>query len=87
MILRSGIDTEIKESDKRLLQGLKDWNVECLEILEKRCREEAAEKEYKKEEQWRRIATYREEREKKLKRVRQAKAVMEENPDAQRKGR
>jgi hypothetical protein len=30
------IDTEIKESDKRLLQGLKKWDAERLEILEKR---------------------------------------------------
>ena len=30
---------------------------------------------------------YRAEREKKLERVRRAKAVMEENPDAQRKGK
>ena len=30
---------------------------------------------------------YRAEREKKLKRVRRAKAAMEENPDAQRKGK
>jgi hypothetical protein len=30
------IDTEIKESDKRLLQGLKEWDAERLEILEKR---------------------------------------------------
>jgi len=35
------IDTEIKESDKRLLQGLKEWDAERAEILEKRRREEA----------------------------------------------
>jgi vacuolar-type H+-ATPase subunit I/STV1 len=76
------IDTEIKEADMRLLQGLKEWDAERLEILEKRRREEAAEKEHKEEEERRRVATYREERKKKLERVCQAKAAMEENPDA-----
>jgi hypothetical protein len=57
----------------RLLQGLKEWDAECLEILEKRRREEAAEKEHKKEEGRRRVAAYREDREKKLERVRRAK--------------
>jgi hypothetical protein len=41
------IDTEIKESNKRLLQGLKEWDAERLEILEKRRKEEATEKEHK----------------------------------------
>jgi hypothetical protein len=81
------INTEIKEDDRRLLQGLKEWDVERLEILEKRRREEEAKKEHKEEEERRRIATYREEREKKLERVRRVKAAMEENPDAQRKGK
>jgi hypothetical protein len=64
------INTEIKESDKRLLQGLKEWDAEHLKILEKRRREKAAEKEHKEEEERRRVAAYREEREKKLERVR-----------------
>jgi hypothetical protein len=81
------IDTEIKEADMRILQGLKEWDAECLEILEKRRRKEAAEKEHKKEEEMRRVAAYREEREKKFERVRRAKAAMEENPDAQKKGK
>ena len=76
------IDTKIKESDKRLLQGLKEWDAERLEILEKRRREEAAKKEHKEEEERRRVAAYREEREKKLERAHRAKAAMEENPDA-----
>ena len=76
------IDTEIKESDKRLLQGLKEWDAERLEILEKRRREEAAKKEHKEEEERRRVAAYREEREKKFERVRRAKAAMKENSDA-----
>jgi hypothetical protein len=79
------IDTEIKESDKQLLRGMKEWDAERAEILEKRRREEALQKEHKKEEERRRVATCREEREKKLERVRRAKAAMEKNPDAQRK--
>jgi hypothetical protein len=34
-------DTEIKESDKRFLQVLKEWDTEHAEILEKRHKEEA----------------------------------------------
>ena len=79
------IDTEIKKSDKWLLQGLKEWDAERLNIFEKRRREEVAEKEHKEEKEMRSIAAYREERKKKLERVCQAKAAMEENPDAQRK--
>ena len=71
----------------RFLQGLKEWDAQRLEILEKRRREEAAAKEHKKEEERRRVAACREEREKKLERVRRAKAAMEENPDAQKKGK
>ena len=81
------IDTEIKESDKRLLQGLKEWDAERAEILEKRRREEAQKREHKEEEERRRVAAAREEREKKLERVRRAKAAMDENPDSERKGK
>jgi len=81
------INTKIKESDKRFLQGLKEWDTECAEILEKRRRQQALQKEHKEEEERMRVAAYREEREKKLERVRLAKAAMEENPDAQRKGK
>jgi hypothetical protein len=76
------IDTEIKEADMRLLQGLKEWDAERLEILEKRRGEEVAAKEHKEEDERRRVAACREEREKKLERVRRVKAAMEENPDA-----
>jgi hypothetical protein len=76
------IDPKIKEADMQLLQGLKEWDAERLEILEKRRREEAAENEHKEEEERRHVAAYREEREKKLERVRRAKAAIEENPDA-----
>jgi vacuolar-type H+-ATPase subunit I/STV1 len=75
------IDTEIKETDMRLSQGLKEWDAERLEILEKRHREEAAEKEHKEEEERRCVAAYKEEREKKLERMRRAKTMMEENSD------
>jgi hypothetical protein len=64
------IDTEIKKSDKQLLQGLEEWDADHAEILEKRRREEALQKEHKEEEERRRVAAYREEREKKLERVR-----------------
>jgi vacuolar-type H+-ATPase subunit I/STV1 len=60
------IDTEINESDKRLLQGLKEWDAERAEILEKRRIEEAIQKEHKEEKEKRCVAAYREEREKKL---------------------
>jgi hypothetical protein len=61
--------------------------VERAEILKKRRREKALQKEHKEEEKMRCVAAYREERKKKLERVRRAKAAMEENPDVQRKGK
>ena len=63
------------------------WEAEDKEMMEKRYGEEAAKKEHKEEEERRRVAAYRAEREKKLQRVHRAKAVMEENPNAQRKGK
>ena len=63
------------------------WEAEDKEIMEKRCGEEAAKKEHKEEEERRCVAAYREEREKKLERAHRAKAAMEENPDALRKGK
>jgi hypothetical protein len=62
------IDTEIKPKDKEWMQKVLRWEVEDKEMMEKRHREEAAEKEHKEEEERRCIATYREEREKKLER-------------------
>ena len=56
-------------------------------MMEKRRGEEAAKKEHKEVEKRRCVAAYREEREKKLERARRAKAAMEENPDALRKGK
>ena len=53
-------------------------------MMEKRHGEEAAKKEHKEEEERRRVAAYRE---KKLERTCRAKAAMEENPNALRKGK
>ena len=63
------------------------WEAEDKEIIDRRRREEAAEKKHKEEEERRRVAAYREEREKKLERACRAKAAMEENPNALRKGK
>nr|TKW32613.1 hypothetical protein SEVIR_2G178900v2 [Setaria viridis] len=59
-----------------------DQQDENKERMDKRLREEAAEKEHKEEEERRRLAA---ERERKLERARRAKAAIEENPDALRK--
>ncbi|KAK8462072.1 hypothetical protein SEVIR_1G141301v4 [Setaria viridis] len=81
------IDTEINPEDKEFLEYMMRWDVERKEVYEKRLIEEAAEKEHKEEEERRRVAANREEREKKLERARRAKAAVEENPDALRKGK
>ena len=81
------IDTEIKPEDKEWMQKLLRWEADDNEMMEKRRREEALEKEHKEEEERRRVASHREERERKLERAQLAKAAMEENPDAQRKGK
>ena len=54
-------------------------------MIDRRRGEEAIENEHKEEEERRRVATYREEREKNLKHACQVKVAMEENPDALRK--
>jgi hypothetical protein len=81
------IDTEIKEEDKEYLHRMKAWDTEWKELLEQRRQEEAVEKEWKEELERRHAAQHKEEREQKLERVRRAKATMEENPDALRKGK
>ena len=81
------IDTKIKPEDKEWMQKLLRWEAQDNEMMEKRYGEEAAKKEDKEEEERRRVAAYREEREKKLERVLRAKAAIEENPDALRKGK
>ena len=63
------------------------WEAEDKEMMEKRRREEALEKKHKEEEERRRVASHREERERKLERAQRAKTAMEDNPDAQRKGK
>ena len=69
------------------MQKLLWWKVEDKEMMEKRHRDKALEKEHKEEEERRRVASYREERERKLEHALRAKAAMEENPDAQKKGK
>ena len=81
------IDIEIEPEDKKWMQKLLGWEVEGKEMMEKRRGEKAVKKEHKEEEERRCVAAYRAEREKKLERVRRAKAAMEENPDAERKGK
>ena len=81
------IDTESKPEDKEWMQKLLRWEAEDKEMMEKRRREEALEKEHKEEEEMRCVASHREERERKLQRAQRAKAAMEENPNAQRKGK
>ena len=66
---------------------MKRLDAEREEQLERRRKVEAAEKEREAEIQMRRQAKAREVRERKLERVRRAKAALEENPDAMRKGK
>ncbi|CAO2048003.1 unnamed protein product [Urochloa humidicola] len=81
------IDTKIKPKDKEWLEQLKHWAEEDKELLERKRAAEVAEK-GREEERWMRLAAKsREEREKKLERVRRAKAALEENPDALNKGK
>ena len=56
------------------MQKLLRWEAEDKEMMEKRRGEEAAKKEHKEEEERRCVATYREEREKKLERAHRAKS-------------
>ena len=56
-------------------------------MVEKRRQEVATEKEHAEEAEMRHVAQLREEKEKKLERVRCAKTAMEENPNALRKGK
>lgn len=69
------------------MEMCKKWEAKWLERVEKRCQEKAAKKERQEEQQRRLAAEHREERERKFERVRRAKAAMEENPDALRKGK
>jgi hypothetical protein len=69
------------------LENLKKWDVEGKERIEKIREELAAEQQRVDEQEMRRVAECREEKEKKLERARRAKDAMEENPDAFRKGK
>ena len=81
------IDTEIKPEDKEWMQKMLRWEAEDKKMMEKRRGEKAAKKEHKEEEERRCVVAYWEEREKKLERACRAKAAMEENSDALRKGK
>ena len=82
------INTEIKEEDKRYMELCKKWEAERLERVEKKRRqEEAAEKERKEEMERRHAVERREDRERKVERAHRAKAALEDNPDALRKGK
>nr|TKW32625.1 hypothetical protein SEVIR_2G180000v2 [Setaria viridis] len=87
VILSSGSTLGSILKIRRMMEYMLRWDAERKEMLEKRLREEAAEKEHKEEEERRRVAANREEREKKLEHARRAKAAIEEDPDALRKGK
>ena len=69
------------------MQELLRWEAKDKEMMEKRRGEKTIKKEHKEEEERRHVASYREERERKLERAQRAKTAMEENPNAQRKGK
>ncbi|CAL4913581.1 unnamed protein product [Urochloa decumbens] len=81
------IDTEIDPLDKRVHEGVKEINEEIRRRCELRRKEVEAQKQHKEEERRRKAAKCKAEREKKLERARRAKAALEENPDALRKGK
>ena len=81
------IDLEIPEVHRRVLEGTKQMEAEFKARWEMEQKEKAAREERRQEEQRRIAAVEREERERKLERARRAKAALEENPDALRKGK
>ncbi|CAL4907478.1 unnamed protein product [Urochloa decumbens] len=81
------IDTEIDPQDKRVHEGVKEMEEEIRRRCELRRKEVEAQKQHKEEERRRKAAKRKAEREKKLERARRAKAALEENPDALRKGK
>ncbi|KAJ1267757.1 hypothetical protein BS78_07G082400, partial [Paspalum vaginatum] len=81
------IETEFAEKDKDYLKSMKEWHAEINKRIVERKREEEARKEHIAEEKHRLAAKRKAEREVKLARARRAKAVLEENPDALRKGK
>lgn len=60
------------------MENLKKWDVENKERVDKRREELTAEQQQIEEKEMRRVADYREEREKKLERSHRAKEAMEE---------
>jgi hypothetical protein len=69
------------------LGNLKKWDAKDKERIAKRREKLAAEQQRVDEQEMRRVAKYREEKEKKIERARRAKDAIEENPDAFRKGK
>jgi hypothetical protein len=69
------------------LGNLKKWDAKDKERIAKRREKLAVEQQRVDEQEMRRVAKYREEKEKKIERARRAKDAMEENPDAFRKGK
>jgi hypothetical protein len=72
----------MSQKDKKWLENLKKWDAEDKERIEKRGEELATEQQRVDEQEMRRLAECKEEKEKKFERARRAKNAMEENPDA-----
>ncbi|WVZ85874.1 hypothetical protein U9M48_032733 [Paspalum notatum var. saurae] len=81
------IDAEVAEKDGEWFNEMRDWNAKINAGIAARKKEEEQRKERIKEEKRRLAAKRKAEREVKLARARRAKAAMEENPDALRKGK
>lgn len=81
------VDLEQKEEHRKFVAGMKEFNEEIKEAIAKRKREEAFRTQRIEEEKMRQAAKRKEERQRKLERVRRAKAALQDNPDALRKGK
>lgn len=81
------IDTEISESNKEALKADEEFWAEWRRRRDERTLYEEEQKKRREEEKRRIAAKRKAEREAKLERARRAKAAVEENPDALRKGK
>ena len=81
------IDNEISPLHKSILEEHKKFDKEGKRWFEQRRKEIEAAKQHKEEEHQRVAAKLKAAREVKLERARRAKAALEENPDALRKGK
>ncbi|WVZ91369.1 hypothetical protein U9M48_037551 [Paspalum notatum var. saurae] len=81
------IDKEVKEKDREWFNELRDWNAKINAGIAARKKEEEQRNERIAEEKHRAAAKRKAEREVKLARARKAKAALEENPNAPRKGK